>query len=148
MATVRKILCPIDFSKPSLGALQYGAELARAFGAELWLLHVVPMSAYPTQSFVSITGFPNLREEIRKRVDTEMNAARAAVGSGLRVQTAVREGIPHDEILAAAAETGCDWIVMATHGHTGLKHALVGSTAERVVRLSPIPVLTLRQPAS
>jgi nucleotide-binding universal stress UspA family protein len=64
----------------------------------------------------------------------------------LKVEGKVREGIPHLQILECAAECSADMIVMATQGNTGIKHVLLGSTTERVVRMSPVPVLTLRSP--
>lgn len=146
MVSVKKILCPTDFSPPAARALDCATQLARHFDADLLLLHVVPPSAYPLRNLGTVTGFPNLREEIHKRVTDEMAALVGAV-QGVRVRSEIAEGAPHDQILAAAAANGADLIVMATHGHTGLKHALVGSTAERVVRLSECPVLTLRAPA-
>jgi nucleotide-binding universal stress UspA family protein len=146
MVQIRRILCPTDFSKPSLAALQYAADLGRRLGAELVLIHAIPPPAYPTARFAALSGFPDLLQEIRRRAHASMDQTRATVGAELQVKTIVREGTPHDEILAVAADQQCDLIVIATHGFTGLKHALLGSTAERVVRLSPIPVLTVRTP--
>lgn len=146
MTRFRRILCPVDFSAPSKHALAYASQLAKADGAELVLLHVVPPSAYPVRNFGTITGFPNLHDEIRKRVQQELSDARQAVDPAVRVSTEIRDGVPHDEVLAVASERDCDLIVIATHGHTGLKHALLGSTTERIVRLSPTPVLTLHAP--
>ena len=146
MATVRRILCPIDFSPPSRAALRYAADLARDFGAALLLLHVMPPPTYPTSAFAAVTAFPSLQEQIRKRVDAGLAELRATVAASLPVEATVREGIPHDEIVAAAADNDCDLIVMAIHDRTGLKRVLHGSTVERVVRLSTIPVLTLRNP--
>jgi nucleotide-binding universal stress UspA family protein len=146
MASVRRILMPIDFSGPSMEALRYGADLAEQFGAELLLEHVIAPPAYPTSLFATIQAFPVLHHEVRQHAEDRLAEAQASLGSGVAARTIVREGVPHDEILAAAAEADCDLIVMATHGHTGFQHALLGSTAERVVRLSPVPVLTLRAP--
>ncbi len=144
MAQVRCILVPSDFSAPARKALAHAVEYARTFGARLVLLHVVQPSAYPMRNLASISGFPNLRDELRKAIDADMSELRHQVPADLNVSTEVREGVPHDQILGAAHEHGCDLIVMSTHGHTGLKHALLGSTAERVVRLSACPVLTIR----
>ncbi|MGE3172665.1 MAG: universal stress protein [Planctomycetota bacterium] len=144
MPPVRSILCPTDFSEPAHAALAYAVDIAKAFGARITLLHVVQPTAYPLHNLASISGFPNLRDELKKGVDADMAQTRTRVPADLQVDAVVRDGVPHEEIIAAAAEHGCDLIVMATHGHTGLKHALLGSNAERVVRLSPCPVLTLR----
>ena len=143
MVDIKHILCPTDFSPAAEKAIAYAQDLARVFGAKLLLLHVVPPSDYPMRNFGAITGFPNLREEIKKHAAEEL----AAIGKkvkGVTAETELREGQPHEEILAAAAQHGIKLIVMSTHGHTGIKHALLGSTAERVVRLSECPVLTVR----
>ena len=146
MTRFRRILCPTDFSPPSQHALNYAGALAKENGAELILLHVVPPSAYPIRNFGTITGFPNLHDEIQKRVQQELAEARQSIDPALAVKTEIRDGVPHVEVLAAAADHDCDLIVVATHGHTGLKHALLGSTTERIVRLATCPVLTLRHP--
>jgi nucleotide-binding universal stress UspA family protein len=137
----RHILCPVDFSPPSQSALRLGAELARTLGADLVLLHVVQTSPYPTSYFAALDSFPTLHEELRQRADAALATALASLPAGQRARTAVAEGMPFEQILAAAKD--CDLIVMGTHGHSALKHALLGSTAERVVRQSPIPVLTV-----
>lgn len=146
MATIRRILCPIDFSPPSRAALGHAADLARQLGASLLLLHVIPPPTYPTSSFAAATAFPGLHEHVRHQVEGRLAELRATLAANLPVETAVREGNPSDEIVAAAVDTGCDLIVTATHGHSGLRHVLLGSTVERVVRLSTVPVLTLRNP--
>lgn len=144
MALVSSILFPTDFSTPAAKALDYAVGLARDFGARIVLLHVVQPTAYPLRNLASVSGFPNLHDEIRKGVTRELDALRKTIAERIEVEVEMREGVPHDQILAAAEQHGCDLIVLATHGHTGLKHVLLGSTAERVVRLSKRPVLTLR----
>lgn len=143
MPTIRRIVCPTDFSEPAARAVDYAADLARHFDAELLLVHVIPPSAYPLHNMANVAGFPNLRDELRRGVDGDMAEAKKRVGWP-RVRTEVREGTPHDQILAAAADSGADLIVMATRGRSGLSHILLGSTAERVVRFAICPVLTMR----
>jgi nucleotide-binding universal stress UspA family protein len=147
MSLVTHLLCPTDFSPASARAFDYAVSLAREFRARLLLLHVVAPLAWPVPGLATMTGFPDLRREIEQQVARELQQLRERAGAGVQLQTSVREGVPHDEILAAADEHGCDLIVMSTHGHTGLKHMLLGSTAERVVRLAKQPVLTLRASA-
>ena len=144
MASIQSILFPTDFSPPSQRALDYVADLAQRFSARVVLLHVIPPNAYPLHNLAAVAGFPNLRDEIRKGVDRELEAQVKRLGQKVATATTVREGVVHEEILAACKEHGCDLVAMATNGHTGLKHAVLGSTAERIVRLSPKPVLTLR----
>lgn len=144
MPTIRSILFPTDFSAPAALALAQAVDFARAFGAKLVLLHVIPQSAYPIGNLASIAGFPNLRDELKKAVDRDLAELRKQVPAEIAVEMHVREGIPHMQILDCAKECGANLIAMATQGNTGLKHVLLGSTAERVVRMATVPVLTLR----
>lgn len=144
MTSVQHILCPTDFSAPAHKALDYAVGLAATFGARILLLHVMQPATYPGHGLVDLPGFPNLQAEVRRAVDRELETLRARAAARVPVTVAVREGIPHDQIVDAAEQSGCDLVVMATQGRTGLQHLLLGSTAERVVRLSRCPVLTLR----
>jgi nucleotide-binding universal stress UspA family protein len=146
MLQIQKILMPTDFSPAAVHALQWAADLARQFQATLLLLHVVPPSAYPLHNVGQLRGFPDLREEILKRCREELQTA-AKQAAVAKVETKVLEGVPHAEIVEVAAREKVSLIVMGTHGHTGLKHVLLGSVAERVLRAAPVPVLTVRGPA-
>lgn len=144
MVSIRTILFPTDFSEPARHALDQAVAFARSFGARLVLLHVIPHSAYPMRNLATVAGFPNLRDELKKAADRDLAELRSQLPKELGIEGAVREGIPHMQILECAQELGADLIVMATQGNTGLKHVLLGSTAERVVRMSQTPVLTVR----
>ena len=144
MASIRTILFPTDFSGPAHHALEQATEFAKSFGARLVLLHVIPQSAYPMRNLATVAGFPNLRDELKKAADRDLEELRGKLPKEVAVEGKVREGIPHMQILECAQEVGADLIVMATQGNTGLKHVLLGSTAERAVRMSPVPVLTVR----
>jgi nucleotide-binding universal stress UspA family protein len=146
MLKIQKILVPTDFSPVSAHVIEYASQLALAFKAQLLVVHVVPPSAYPLINVAGMGHFPNLREEIRKRCEEEMKQLLAKVHADVKPGSRVIEGVPFSEILAFAQSEGVDLIVMATHGHTGLKHIVLGSTAERVVRMANCPVLTLRAP--
>jgi nucleotide-binding universal stress UspA family protein len=146
MTRIQRIVCPTDFSPTAAKAVDYAADLARSLGAELVLLHVIPDLNYPIRGLGMAAAFPHLREEVHARANEQLAALPAKLGQGLVVKTEVRDGAPHDVILAAAKDHGADLIVMGTHGYTGLKHALLGSAAERVVRLATCPVLTVRHP--
>jgi len=143
MIQIRRIVCPTDFSPTAARAVAYAAEMARTFGAELTLLHVVPEMNYPLRSFGMASAFPHLREELHLRADDELQKAKAAIKDA-KVNTLLQDGEAHVQVLECAKATGADLIVIGTHGHTGLKHAFLGSTAEKVVRLSDCPVLTVR----
>lgn len=144
MTTAKRILCAVDFSPPSLGALRYASDLARDLRAELVVLHVIAPPDYPTSLFAADTVFPELHHHQRDHAAAELARAHAEVADGVAARTAIREGVPHEQILAEAAASGCDLIVVATHARNDLEHALLGGTAERIVRESRVPVLTRR----
>lgn len=141
---IRRIVCPTDFSATAGRAVEYAAEMARAFGAELLLLHVIPAMNYPLRSFGMAWPLPHLHEELHGHATAEIEKVRKSIDSGITVRTELRDGEAHAQVLACAKAHDADLIVIGTEGHTGLKHALLGSTAERVVRLAECPVLTVR----
>lgn len=140
---LKSILVPIDFSTESTRALQYAVPFAEHFGARLILLHVVEPVAMPDFAY-----FPLSMEN-----DKVLNAAKGKLAllcqqerikSPLVENTLVRQGKAYLEIAEAARGLKADLIIISTHGYTGLKHVLIGSTAERVVRHAPCPVLIVR----
>lgn len=140
---VKRVLVPTDFSKTSIAALRYAIPLTRQFGATLDLLHVIE----PTPFLSSMDDIPLALSdaEVTQRVATELSAlARREIKPGVQVNRVVRRGKPYQEITEAAEERKVDLVIIATHGRTGLQHTLLGSTAERVVRLAPCPVLVVR----
>lgn len=147
MIQFRRIVCPTDFSPTAQHALDHAATMARSFGAELVILHVVPELNYPIRGLGMAQAFPHLREELHTRAKEHLQEVQAALGKDLKSSIDLRDGVPHDAILDCAKEKQADLIVMGTHGHTGLKHALLGSSAERVVRTAHCPVLTVRNPS-
>lgn len=138
------ILVAIDFSERSLRALHYATALARQFRAALLLLHVVD----PTPALNTAVGLvPALLADIRplqQEAAKRISQWRNTVAFPGRVQTSIRTGEPHREIVAAALENNNDLIVLGTHGRNGLAHLLTGSTAELVVRNAACPVLVVR----
>jgi nucleotide-binding universal stress UspA family protein len=145
---LRRILVPTDFSKYSMAAVTYGAALAEKFGAELYFLHVVQDLALFIPDAVAIV--PPILPPIEQFTQAAHEALDRLVHENklehLSVQRLVREGNPFSEIIRFAKESDIDLIVMATHGHSGLAHVLLGSVTERVVRKAPCPVLTVRHP--
>ena len=149
MISIRRVLAPTDFSDSSTPAVRYAAELTTKFGAGLTLLHVVqdltlvvPDVMMPTP--VTTPALADMMEGAKaglvafvKRLGLE----------GLNPKTEVRIGAPAAEIVTAAADLKADLLCVGTHGRTGLAHFLLGSVAERIVRHSPCPVLTVRPPA-
>lgn len=141
----KKILVPIDFAPPSKNAFKYAVRFAEEFGGELTLLYVLESE--------SMTGFMAI-PEATAFVEDDIVAAgknlRALIGAVRhgkieRPHWKVRAGLPSHEIVEAAKEMDVDLIVVATHGYTGWKHFCIGSTAERVVRAAPCPVLVVRE---
>jgi nucleotide-binding universal stress UspA family protein len=148
MLSLRRILVPIDFSPPSRDALVYAAALADKVGAELILLHVVQDLAVFLPDAVTVTpvALPPVEQLTAAVREGLTRFLRESQLEGRQVQEEVREGSPHAEIVTFAAEAGIDLIVMGTHGRGGLRHMLLGSVTEKVVRSAPCPVLTVRHP--
>lgn len=147
MIKLSRIVCPTDFSPTSSRAVDYAAAMADSFGARLLLLHVIPEMTYPLRSFGMSSSFPHLKEELHKRAMESLEERLAKLREKLPnidAQLELRDGEAHEIVLAFAKSENADMIVMGTHGHTGLKHALLGSTAEKIVRLAECPVLTVR----
>ena len=142
---IKSILVPIDFSAPSKNALAYAVPFAEQFGAKLTLLNVVEPVATPDFA----KSFPLAMENDQVMAECKRELERVVKQSGvsprLVEKTLVRFGRSFHEIADAARTLKVDLIVIATHGYTGLKHALLGSTTERVVRHAPCPVLVVRE---
>ncbi|MBI3326591.1 MAG: universal stress protein [Nitrospinae bacterium] len=142
---IQHILAPTDFSEVSKEAVDYAFALAHKFGAKLSLLHVIELPTYPLEghlpSDLAISLLDDLERHAKLDLAHLLPEAEAAQGE---VERHVVIGTPYHKIVAVAATEKVDLIVMTTHGRTGLSHLVMGSVAERVVRTSPCPVLTLR----
>ncbi|MFI5338925.1 MAG: universal stress protein [Candidatus Methylomirabilales bacterium] len=147
MLQLKQILAPTDFSEDSNHAIRYAAGLARQFGAKLVLLHVVSDDEMESISKAHVPPHPvdKVYEDLTQEIH-EQYVQRVApeVWKGLEIDILVLPGDPILEIVQAAQRRGVDLIVMATHGRTGLSHALIGSVTEKVVRKAPCPVLAIR----
>jgi len=139
---LQQILVPTDFSEPSEKALRYAGKLAEQFGSAVTLLHVLQPVVYPADF-----GYPSVPLDVDEGVRDRIQKRLADIAQQLSFQgqPLIRVGQPYQEIGRAAAEINADLIIVATHGHTGLKHVLLGSTAERVARHAPCPVLIVRE---
>lgn len=143
MTSIRKILVPTDFSEHSALALSYAVDLAKRYDAALTLLHV-----YPVVNYAAAEGFALYTPEQLAKLITQLTTQLRAIEDEARkggvgqISSLMEQGDAYKEILELAG--GYDLIVMGTHGRTGLKHALMGSVAEKIVRTSPCPVLTVR----
>jgi nucleotide-binding universal stress UspA family protein len=144
---IKKILVPIDFSDYSKNALKYAVNIVQTFKAEMFLIYVVEPVIYPPDFSMGQIAIPSVNTEWDERAKDELKKlADAEIPKEIKVQTIVKTGKPFLEIIDTAAEKDIDLIVIATHGHSGVEHILFGSTAEKVVRKAPCPVLTLREP--
>jgi nucleotide-binding universal stress UspA family protein len=143
---LRRILVPLDFSDTARKALQYAVPFASAFGAEILLMHVLPPYTLPLEQGYLPPDLAVSREELTGWARSELEKACVGdIGARARFQVRVCEGVAWQEIGAVARETNTDLIILATRGRTGLKHVLLGSVAERVIRQAPCPVLVVRE---
>lgn len=142
-----RIVVPTDFSECAEVAWALAKRVAGSVGSELVLAHIlVEPIVYGDPSLATDTTW-QLFEQGRKWVEDELEKwASAARAQGMTVRTIVRTGSANEEIVNLATDEGAELIIMGTHGRTGLNRMLLGSVADRVIRFSPCPVLTVRQP--
>jgi nucleotide-binding universal stress UspA family protein len=144
MKKISRILVPIDFGETSLEALDDAIDLASALGASVVVMHAYEI---PVVGLLPEGAFMATAADAARLASTAESALRGAVqkreGRGVKLETALREGPPWQQIDALADELDVDLIVMGTHGRHGILHALLGSVAEKVVRTAHRPVLTV-----
>lgn len=144
---INRILVPIDFSDYSKKALRYAINFAKLFNAEMILIYVVEPILYPPDFSMGQIAIPTVSTEFDERAKEELTKlSKSEIPQGVKVSTVIKTGKPFVEIIETAREADVDLIIIATHGHSGVEHILFGSTAEKVVRKAPCPVLTLREP--
>lgn len=143
---IKNILVPIDFSDYSKSALKYAAQFAKQFNSKVFLIYVVEPMIYPADFSMGQVAIPSSDIDLTSRAEEELKKLASEIGTDLQVETIIKTGKPFVEINETAGEKDIDLIIIATHGHTGVEHLLFGSTAEKVVRKAPCPVLTLREP--
>lgn len=147
MQPIRTIVVALDFSELSDRALDAAIWLARQFEAELHLVHAfdvrVPLVT-PYEVAIPTTFIEEARQSAQRKLDAQEARAKE---TGLRVRSHLAEVPAATSIAETAEELGADLIVMGTHGHTGLKHVVLGSVAERTLRHAPCSVLTVKQRA-
>jgi nucleotide-binding universal stress UspA family protein len=146
MWSIRTILVPTDFSKASEAALDAAVTLAKKFDAGIVLLHAYHLPVYPYTPTSTVTPADLVAYVDQGATKALQAAASEHTESGVRITTALKAGTPWEQILRAAKEFDVGLIVIGSRGLRGLPRALLGSTAERVVRYSPVPVTTLHGP--
>jgi nucleotide-binding universal stress UspA family protein len=141
--SIHRILVPTDFSSASSNALRYAVRLGQVLGGELTFIHVLPRPVPAALNEFPIDYPAEPRSECEERLDVLAEAART---NGIRAtRWLVRTGSPTHEIVEAAKDLDVDLIMIATHGYTSWKHFAIGSTADRVARAAPCPVLVVRE---
>lgn len=149
MITVKNILVPTDCSDSSVDAAKYAVKFARQFNARLTLLLVTatePLAVLNDYGYFSPELHQKLVVESAKRAEDQLKEFWQAIADPeIKAELVSVKGDPFTEIIQYAKDNTMDIIIMGTHGHTGIKHILMGSVAEKVVRYSPYPVLTVKQ---
>lgn len=145
MFPLQRILVPTDFSDASARSLAIAADMARDYGSELLIVHVIePLPAVPPDPDFTFE-MAAYQDAIKQHTDERMEQVQAGLSPELAVRTLICHGEPAREIVRLAEEEEANLIVIPTHGLTGIKHLVFGSVAERVVRTACCPVLTLRR---
>jgi len=148
MIKFKRILFPTDFSPSAQHALDYAISLALEYESTIILAHVIEDISF--NSSFTLSSFPTSLEYhhgMQERAKEELaRVLSPQLKRQINVEEAVVRGRPFVEIIRVAKEKGADLIVMATHSQTGIRHSHLGSTAERVVRKAPCPVMVIRHP--
>ncbi len=147
MIKIERILFPTDFSTCAKHALKYALDFAAERGAQLYILHVIPKLNIPVGTgglaFPVSKLYDDMEREAKKNIH---HLVPKRFLEKIKVENIIVRGTPFQEIIKAARKYDIDLITIATHGRTGLSHALLGSTAEKVVRTAPCPVLCVKYP--
>lgn len=147
MQPFTEIVIAIDFSENSNHAFEYALNMARQFNAHLTVIHVINEPVDLRGFYVPHISFEELEKEIENSAQTMMQKfCKENLSDFSNYSTFLVTGIPCDEIVNKANELNASLLVVGTHGRTGLDHIIFGSTAERVVRTSSCPVLTVHLP--
>jgi len=146
MLTIKKILCPVDFSEPSLHGLACAVEFAKQFQAELEVLYVVPvLPPQPTDPNYEFS-VPEFEGILHKEAEDKLAALlKEKIPAGVAAKATLGHGHAAKEVIKVAEEIKADLIVIANHGHSGWHHLLLGSVAEKVIRHAPCPVFIARK---
>jgi nucleotide-binding universal stress UspA family protein len=141
----KHVLVPTDFGPLSACALKFGIEMATRFDAKLTLLHAyeIPVFAYAGMDYAMGNLSTMVENTARGELENELAEVRHQIPNATAI---LHRGEPWEQILSTINETHADLVVMGTHGHTGLRHVLLGSVTEKVVRLAQVPVMTVHAP--
>lgn len=142
----KRILCPVDFDDYSRSALEHAAALAESGQGTLYVLHAVRINPLVAQGLTEGPAAPEMLDSQEQFASTQIEQMLAGLPSQVTPQVMIEVGDPGVCITDAAIKVDADLVVIATHGRRGLMHLVLGSVAEKVVRESPAPVLTVRSP--
>jgi len=140
----KKIVCPVDFSEFTNDIIKYAVSLAKKYDAEIHLLHIIPNLNYftPYESFLTPENLVLIERNIEKEVEKDFK--KIMKGFDVPLVKAIKTGVVFVEIIDYIKAENIDLVVIGTHGRSGIEHILIGSVAEKIVRKSPCPVLTIR----
>jgi nucleotide-binding universal stress UspA family protein len=144
---IKRILFATDFSEGSSHALPYAVDMAKQYGAKLYLVHVVYDVTKTAGWYVPHASIDEIYDDIEKGAKAELDKSFIDEMRGLKdIERVILKGIPYEEIAKFAEAQTIDLIILGTHGRKGIDRMLFGSTAEQVVRTAPCPVLSVRLP--
>ena len=146
MSLPKRILVATDFSETSDRALDYAIDLASRIGASVIVLHAyeLPIVGFPDGAYIASA---DVASRIATAAQTGLDAAvTARLARGVDIKKVLKQDAPWDAVVAVTKEVDADLVVCGTHGRKGLAHALLGSVAEKIIRISSVPVLTIRGP--
>lgn len=147
MIKIERILFPTDFSTYAKHALKYALDFAAERQAKLYILHVIPKLSIPVGAGGVTYPVSKIYEDMEKEAEKNIHhLVPKRFLENIKVENIIIRGTPFVEIIKTAKKYNIDLIVIATHGRTGLAHAFLGSTAEKVVRKAPCPVLCVKRP--
>jgi nucleotide-binding universal stress UspA family protein len=147
MVAFKSIIVPTDFSEHSLRGLDYAIEIAEKFGSRLKIVYVLEPLLQAADVAWTTVDFEQLNQAHKESAEKQLSQLiEERVPNNMSAESAILFGKPFVEILKLAKAENADLIVMATHGRGAISHILMGSTAEKVVRKAPCPVLTVKHP--
>ncbi len=145
---IKRILFPTDFSEGSSHALDYALDMAKRYGAKLYLIHVLYDLGKAAGWYVPHPSMDEMYRDIEKSAEKELDRFGLEELRKLKgIERIVLKGVPHAEIVKFAKDNNIDLIIMGTYGRKGMGRILFGSTAAQVVRYAPCPVFAVRLPA-
>ncbi|MDL2316726.1 universal stress protein [Desulfovibrio sp. OttesenSCG-928-A18] len=144
MASIKKIICALDLSQHSALVAEYAVAVAKAFDAEIVAVYAAPALTQYVGFHVPPSSIENFVGEIVSGAEKTMQEFVSEHFSGVKATGKVVNGYAAEEILNMIEQSGADLLIMGTHGRKGIDRILFGSVAEKIVKSSPIPVMTVR----